>query len=37
MNLVIVGDKAAIEKSIQATGIAPIVLTDIDGKPVIVP
>jgi len=37
MNLVIVGDKAAIEKSLQATGIAPIVLTDIEGKAVIVP
>ncbi len=37
MNLVIVGDKLAIEKSLQATGIAPIILTDIDGKPVIVP
>jgi zinc protease len=37
MNLVIVGDKATIEKPLAATGIAPIVLTDIQGKPIIVP
>ena len=37
MNMVIVGDRAAIESSLIKTGIAPIVLLDVDGKPVIVP
>ena len=37
MNMVIVGDRAAIEASLAKTGVAPIVLLDVDGKPVIVP
>lgn len=32
--IVIVGDKASIEGPLKATGIAPIVLLDIDGAPV---
>ncbi len=32
--IVIVGDKASIEGPLKATNIAPIVLLDIDGKPV---
>lgn len=34
MNLVIVGDRAAIEASLKKTGIAPIKLLNVDGKPV---
>ena len=37
MNLVIVGDRAAIEESLRKTGIAPIVILDARGKPVVVP
>lgn len=37
MNLVIVGDRAAIEEALRKTGIAPIVHLDADGKPVITP
>jgi predicted Zn-dependent peptidase len=37
MNLVIVGDRALIEASLKATGIAPIQATDIEGKAIIVP
>jgi zinc protease len=37
MNLVIVGDRATIEDALRKTGIAPIVLLDVDGKPVITP
>ena len=37
LNLVIVGDKAAIEESLRKTGIAPIQVTDIEGRPVLVP
>ena len=37
MNLVIVGDRAAIEGPLKATGIAPIQLLDVEGKPVLVP
>jgi zinc protease len=33
-NLVIVGDRAVIEEPLRKTGIAPIVLLDIEGKPV---
>jgi zinc protease len=32
LNIVIVGDRVSIEAPIRATGIAPIVLTDIEGK-----
>jgi zinc protease len=32
LTIVIVGDRASIEAPIRATGIAPIVLTDIEGK-----
>jgi len=32
LNIVIVGDRASIEAPLRATGIAPITLTDIDGK-----
>jgi zinc protease len=37
MNLVIVGDKAAIEESLRKTGIAPIQVLDVEGRPVLVP
>ncbi|MDB4892246.1 MAG: peptidase domain protein [Gemmatimonadetes bacterium] len=37
MNLVIVGDRASIEASLRATGIAPIQVLDVDGRPVLVP
>jgi zinc protease len=37
MNLVIVGDRASIEAPLRATGIAPIQVLDVDGKPVLVP
>lgn len=37
LNLVIVGDRAAIEESLRKTGIAPIVHLTVDGKPVITP
>ncbi len=34
MNLVIVGDRAAIESSLRKTGIAPIKVLDVEGRPV---
>ena len=34
VNIVIVGDRAVIEEPLRRTGIAPIVLTDIEGRPV---
>jgi len=34
LNIVIVGDRAVIEEPLRKTGIAPIVLLDIEGKPV---
>jgi predicted Zn-dependent peptidase len=34
LNIIIVGDRAVIEELLRKTGIAPIVLLDIDGKPV---
>lgn len=37
MAIVIVGDKATIEPKLRATGIAPIVLLDVEGKPVVTP
>ena len=37
LNMVIVGDRASIEAALRQTGIAPIVLLDVDGKPVVVP
>jgi len=37
MNLVIVGDRASIEGPLKATGIAPIQILDVEGKPVLVP
>ncbi|HVZ48811.1 MAG TPA: pitrilysin family protein [Gemmatimonadaceae bacterium] len=37
MNLVIVGDRAAIEEALRKTGIAPIVHLDVNGRPVITP
>ena len=37
MNLVIVGDRATIEGPLKATGIAPIQILDVEGKPVLVP
>ena len=33
-NILIVGDRAAIEEALRRTGIAPIVLLDIEGKPI---
>lgn len=37
MAIVIVGDREAIEPKLRATGIAPIVLLNVDGKPVVTP
>ncbi|MEP6731193.1 MAG: pitrilysin family protein [bacterium] len=37
MDLVIVGDRATIEASLKATGIAPIQMLDVEGRPVLVP
>lgn len=37
MYIVIVGDRAVIEESLRKTGIAPVVLLDIEGKPVVTP
>ncbi len=37
MNMVIVGDRAAIEPSLIKTGIAPIVRLDVDGRPILQP
>ena len=37
MNLVIVGDRASIEGPLKATGIAPIQILDVEGRPVLVP
>ena len=37
LNMVIVGDRATIETALRQTGIAPIVLLDVEGKPVTVP
>lgn len=37
MNLVIVGDRASIEGPLKATGIAPIQVMDVDGRPALVP
>lgn len=37
MTLVIVGDRASIEAPLRATGIAPIQLLDVEGRPVLVP
>jgi predicted Zn-dependent peptidase len=34
LNLVVVGDRSVIEEPLRATGIAPIVRLDVDGKPV---
>lgn len=34
LNIVIVGDRATIEGPIKATGIAPIQILDVDGKPI---
>lgn len=35
--IVIVGDRATIEAPLKATGIAPIVVLDVDGKPIATP
>ncbi len=37
MNLIIVGDRAAIEASLKKTGIAPIQILDVEGRSVPVP
>ena len=37
MTIVVVGDREAIEAKLRATGIAPIVLLNVDGKPVVTP
>ncbi|HEX7938387.1 MAG TPA: pitrilysin family protein, partial [Gemmatimonadaceae bacterium] len=34
LNILIVGDRAVIEEPLRKTGIAPIVVLDVDGKPV---
>jgi predicted Zn-dependent peptidase len=37
LNIVVVGDRAMIEAPLRATGIAPITVLDIDGRPIVVP
>jgi predicted Zn-dependent peptidase len=37
LNIVIVGDRAAIEAPLRQTGIAPVVILDVDGKPIVTP
>ncbi len=37
LNIVIVGDRATIEEPLRKTGIAPVVILDVDGKPVVTP
>ena len=37
LNIVIVGDRAVVEPLLQATGIAPIVRLDLEGRPVPIP
>ncbi|HEY2065173.1 MAG TPA: pitrilysin family protein, partial [Gemmatimonadaceae bacterium] len=37
LNMVIVGDRATIEGPLKATGVAPIQVVDVEGRPVIVP
>ena len=37
MAIVVVGDRATIEPKLRATGIAPIVLLDVEGKPIVTP
>lgn len=37
MNLVIVGDRASIEGPLKATGIAPVQILDVDGRPTLTP
>jgi zinc protease len=37
MYIVIVGDKSVIEEPLRKAGIAPIVLLDIEGKPIVTP
>jgi zinc protease len=37
LDIVIVGDRSAVEGPLKATGIAPIVLLDRDGRPVPIP
>ena len=34
LSIVIVGDRSTVEQPLKATGIAPVVLLDADGKPV---
>jgi hypothetical protein len=37
LNIIVVGDRAVIEPMLKALNIAPIVMLDADGKPVITP
>jgi len=37
LNIVIVGDRAVVEPLLQATGIAPMVRLDLEGRPVPIP
>ncbi len=37
LNILIVGDRATIEQPLRKTGIAPVVILDAEGKPVVVP
>ena len=34
LNIVVVGDRATVEEALRKTGIAPVVILDIEGKPV---
>ena len=37
LNMVIVGDRATIEAPLRATGVAPIQVLDVEGRPILVP
>ena len=37
LNIVIVGDRAVVAPMLEATGIAPIVRLDLEGRPVPIP
>jgi len=37
LNIVIVGDRAVVEPLLRATGIAPIVMLDLEGRPAAIP
>jgi zinc protease len=34
LNIVVVGDRAVVEEPLRKTGLGPVVILDLDGKPV---